>query len=262
MKISLIKYGTIGGLLLNLMLALTAALVCFFIYCYVYLGRVTHHGKFAKVPDLRGLSAEELPGVLKEKHLRFDIADSAYDEKLPPHTVMYQFPKADAQVKIDRLIHITLNSGKAPTLPMPDLVDKSFINAKVVLESSSLKLGKVTYAPSPYPYLVLAMQRDGLPVNSGDRLPKGAVIDLIIGDGGARGDMTMGNLVNETYERALLKLKGWRLNLGTVSVVEGQDTTGREAFVVRQNPVAGDSVRTSSPIDLWIAPAGYKIPKE
>lgn len=262
MNIPILKYKTFGGLLLNLALAGTISLVCLFLYFYVYLGSVTHQGQHVVVPDLTGMSAEDLPEFLKKNHLRFDVADSSYEEKLPPRTVVYQFPKPGAHVKIDRLIHITLNSENAPTLPMPNLVDKSLTNAKVVLEGNSLKLGKISYAPSPYQFLVLAMQCNGSPVKAGERLPKGSVIDLVVGNGGAQSGTVIGNLVMETYERALLKLEGWNMKLGNVSVVEGQDTTGVETFIVKQKPAAGDSVRVGSPVDLWIAPVGYKIPKE
>lgn len=262
MKFSIFKFNTVGGLLLNLALAFLIPMIFFFLYFYAYLGSVTHQGQHVSVPDLTGMSVNDLEAFLKKNQLRFDVADSSYEDRLPPNTVVYQFPKPGARVKIDRLIHITVNSEKAPTLPMPNLVDKSLTNAKVVLEGNSLKIGKISYASSPYQFLVLSMTRNGKPVKAGERLAKGSVIDLVVGDGGMQANMVVGNLVRESYERALLKLRGWNMKLGRVLVVEGQDTTGVKTFVVKQNPAAGDSARFGSPVDLWIAPQGYKIPKE
>ena len=68
--------------------------------------------------------------------------------------------------------------------------------------------------------------------------------------------------MSDTYERALFKLAGWNLHLGKVQIPEDADTTGIEPFVFKQYPIAGDSVRVGDPVDLWIAPKGYKLPEE
>ncbi|MGC4020544.1 MAG: PASTA domain-containing protein [Cyclobacteriaceae bacterium] len=58
------------------------------------------------------------------------------------------------------------------------------------------------------------------------------------------------------------KLEGWNLHLGRVEIAEGADWTGVAPFVIRQEPLAGDSVRVGDPINLWIAPKGYKMPEK
>jgi eukaryotic-like serine/threonine-protein kinase len=89
-------------------------------------------------------------------------------------------------------------------------------------------------------------------------VPKGAIIDLVVGDGNGPADFTVGNLIGDTYQRALLRLANWNLLLGDVQIPDGVDTTGVEVFVFRQMPLAGDSVRMGDAVDIWIAPKGYR----
>ena len=47
--------------------------------------------------------------------------------------------------------------------------------------------------------------------------------------------------------------------LGQVQVLPGVDTTGTDAYVYRQLPAAGDSVRIGQPIHLWVGPQGHAL---
>jgi beta-lactam-binding protein with PASTA domain len=144
---------------------------------------------------------------------------------------------------------------------MPDLVDRSLINAEVVLKSNELVRGRIIYEPSPFQNLVKEMQFEGKPITPGTRIQKGAIIDLIVGDGNGPADFVVGSLIGDTFERAKFKLGGWDLHLGKVQIPSGIDTTGIEIFVFKQYPLAGDSVRVGDPIDLWIGPKGYVDPE-
>lgn len=259
--LSFFKKDSIGGLLANAGLAIGVVLVISVIYFYIYLPNVTNHGESITVPDLTGMKLEELEAFLKEHDLRYDFNDSAYSAEYPPLTVLRQFPKAGSKVKLNRVVYVSLNRVTPPTLPVPDLVDRSLINAEVVLKSNELVRGRIFYEASQFQNLVLEMRYEGKPIAVGTRIPKGSVIDLVVGDGNGPADFTIGNLEGDSYETALFKLKGWNLHLGKVEIPEGIDTTGIEPFVYKQLPLAGDSVRVGDPVDLWIAPKGYKEPE-
>jgi len=231
------------------------------VYFYIYLPNVTNHGESVTVPNLNGIKVEELEKFLKEHKLRYSVNDSAYTDTLPPLSVLRQFPAPGAQVKENRVVYVSLNRVSPPTLPMPDLIDGSLLNARAVLKSNELKIGKIYYEPSPF-RIVREFRYHGKPIAVGERLPKGSVIDLIVGDGYGPADFTIGNLVGDSYETALQKLLGWNLHLGKVELAEGADTTGVAPFVFKQEPLAGDSVRVGEPVHLWIAPRGYKLPEK
>jgi len=159
-----------------------------------------------------------------------------------------------------------VNRVTPPTVPIPELVNNtnisSRINAEVVLRSNELKIGRIILEPSPFLNLVNELRYQGKPIAAGTRVPKGSVIDLVVGDGNGPADFTIGNLVGDSFTRAKFKLEGWNLHLGRLQIPEDVDTTGIEIFVYKQFPLKGDSVRVGDPVDLWIGPKGYKEPEE
>jgi beta-lactam-binding protein with PASTA domain len=241
-------------------LGIVASVLLFFciVYFYVYLPSITNHGEFVQVPDLKGVNVEELEKFLKDHKLRYMVNDSSYSDTLPSLSVLRQFPAPGSKVKKNRIIYVSLNSISPPTLPMPNLTDGSLINAKAVLKSNELKLGNIYYEASPFKNLVKEFRFHGLPIAAGTRLPKGSVIDLVVGDGNGPADFTIGNIVGDLYETALEKLAGWNLHLGKVELAGGADTTGVAVFVFKQEPLNGDSVRIGDPVNLWVAQKGYK----
>jgi beta-lactam-binding protein with PASTA domain len=256
-----LKEDSVGALLANLAIMLGILFFILIIYFYIYLPNTTNHGDFVDVPDLKGVKVDQLEDFLKKHNLRFAVNDSAYTDTLPPNSVLRQFPVAGAKVKEHRTIYISINRITPPTMPMPDLTDGSLVNAEAILKSNELKVGRVLYEPSPFKNLVREFHYGGKKIEPGARIPKGSVIDLIVGDGYGPADFTVGNLIGDTYERAKLKLEGWNLHLGRVEVPADGDTTDVVAYVYKQSPQAGDSVRVGDPIHLWIAPKGYKEPE-
>ena len=244
--------------------AIVIGILLFFsiIYFYIYLPNITNHGEYVVVPDLKGIKEEELEGFLEKHKLRFSVNDSAYTDTLPALTVLRQFPISGAKVKENRIVYVSLNRISPPTLPMPDLTDGSLVNAKAVLKSNELKLGRIYYEASPFKNLVREFRYHGKPIVAGTRLPKGSVIDLVVGDGFGPADFTIGNVVGDVYETALRKLSSWNLHLGNVEIMQGADTTGTVPYVFKQYPLSGDSVRVGDPVDLWLAPKGYKEPEK
>jgi beta-lactam-binding protein with PASTA domain len=256
-KKGIFKSTSVRGLLVNMAIPLGIIAVIAIFYFYVYLPGVTNHGESVTVPDLTGMRIEELDSFLAQHDLRYSVNDSAYSSEYDPLTVLRQFPKAGSNVKENRMIYISVNRVTPPTLPMPDLVDRSLINAEVVLKSNELVRGKIIYEPSPFQNLVKEMQHGGITIAPGTRIQKGAVIDLVVGDGNGPADFVVGSLIGDSFERAKFKLGGWDLHLGNVEIPEGIDTTGIEIFVFKQFPMPGDSVRVGDPVDLWIGPKGY-----
>lgn len=251
-----------GSALANMIIVFSILLLLSVSYFYIYLPNSTNHGKTVTVPDLKGMKIEELDSFLAQHKLQYELNDSAYSSDFPPLTVVRQFPKEGSSVKEERKIYISINRVSPPTVPIPDLVDRSRINAEVVLKSNELTRGRILFEPSPFLNLVKELRYQGKPIAAGVRVPKGSVIDLVIGDGNGSADFTIGNLVGDAYEQALYKINGWNLHLGDVEIPEGIDTTGIVPFVYKQLPLPGDSVRVGDPVTLWLAPKGYKEPEE
>ena len=257
-----IASSTLGGMLLNVAIALSTLFVISILYFYLYLPNTTNHGETITIPSLEGMELTKLDGFLSGHDLRYEVSDSSYSEDFPPLTVLQQFPKPGSKVKENRKIYVTVNRITPPTVPLPDLVDRSRINAEVVLRSNELRRGHIILQPSPFLNLVKEMRYLGKQVEAGTRVPKGAVIDLVVGDGNGKTDFRIGSLIGDSYERVLFKLQGWNLHLGNIEIPAGIDTTGTSPVVFKQYPEANEMVRVGDPVDIWIAPRGYEIPDE
>jgi len=252
----------LGSVLLHLAISIGVLLLISICYFYIYLPSVTNHGESITVPNLTGKSMEELQGFLSEHDLRYEVSDSAYSQDYRPLSVLLQFPKAGTKVKEGRLIYVTINQINPPTVPLPNLVDGSRINAEVVLKSNELRRGQIILKPSPHLNLVKEMRYQGKIILPGTRIPKGSAIDLVVGDGNNSKPFAIPNLVGKSYEDALVNIMGWDMYLGNVQIPDGIDTTGVESVVYKQYPAFGDSVSMGGAVDLWIAPRGYKAPEE
>lgn len=255
---NLLTKKSLASLITNIVVAAFILVVISISYFYIYLPAITNHGETITVPDLQGMNVEELDAFLLNRDLRWAVDDSAYSEDHPALAVLRQFPKPGSKVKENRMIYVSVNRLTPPTVPLPDLVDRSRINAEVVLKSNELRRGNIILITSPFLNLVKEMRYQGNVVLAGTRVPKGASIDLVVGDGYGPRDFVIGSLVGDTYERALFKLMGWNLHLGNTEIPVEVDTTGIEIYVYKQYPLPGDSVRVGDPVDIWIANKGYK----
>lgn len=256
---SFFQGNTLGSVLSHLGLALGIILLFGIAYFYIYLPSSTNHGDELNVPDLTGLGISQIDGILNPMMLRYEVGDSSYSSNYPPLTVLNQYPKPGQKVKENRKIIVTINRSSTPTLPIPDLVDRSWDDAEEILKSIELKRGKKLLKRYPFDDLVLEMRMNGRVLTPGDRVSKGSVIDLVVGDGAGPRDFVINNFVGLPYQNVLLRLGNLSLHIGSIQIPEGVDTTGIISYVLKQSPTGGDSVSIGDPIDLWIGPRGYEL---
>lgn len=262
---SLFQGNTLGSILATLGITIGSLLLLGVCYFYIYLPNTTNHGEEVTVPNLTGLNIVQLEAILAPFNLRYEVGDSSYSASHPPLTVLQQFPKPGHKVKENRKIYVSINRSTTPTLPVPNLLETgggSLANAKAVLKSNELIPGKIIYQHSPFRDLIIEMRWNGRIIQPGSRVPKGSVIDLVVGDGGSPKNFVMGNFIGIPYQNALLRLETQSLHLGNVQIPADVDTIGIVCFVLKQFPAAGDSVSIGDPIDLWIGPKGYKLEDE
>ena len=248
------KTETIGDFLKHVGISFGILFFVAILYFYIYLPNATNHGDHVTVPDLLGMPSEQLDSFLAAANLRFEISDSAFSEDFDPLAVIRQFPQAGSVVKPDRKIYVSINRIDPPTVPLPDVVEQSLINASAILKSNELRLGKIIYMPSPFSDLVLEMQVNGAKMEIGWRVNKGTVIDLLVGDGAGPNDLALINLIGFDLKSALTMLSEYNLHQGNIIIADDADTTGVESFVFKQEPKPGDSVRVGDPVNLWIHP--------
>lgn len=83
------------------------------------LGVLTQHGKSMKIPSVTGKSMEAATKTLNDQGFDVKIQDSVYLDNAAPLMVTRQFPEADAVVKINRTVYLTVNRSVPPMLLPP-----------------------------------------------------------------------------------------------------------------------------------------------
>lgn len=247
-----IPHNTIKGLLIHILIIIVLIIAGMLVFFYSLLPGMTNHGETITVPQLEGIHMDDIDEYLTKRNLRYEVNDSTYSDEYPPLTILRQFPKAGSKVKENRKIFISVNRVEPPTVPVPELVDRSLINAEAVLKSNELKRGEIIYKPSQFLNLVLEIQIDGKKIEEGTRIPKGSTIDLVVGDGYAQSTFKAPNLLGYEYKDGRLIVLGSSLELGLITLAG--DTVGAKSVIYKQDPPAGHLVKIGDVVDLWIAP--------
>lgn len=236
--------------------------VLFFVYRY--LDNYTQHGETITVPDLRGMQPELLEDFLSDKHLRFEIIDSSvFDIKKARGAVIDQDPPADSKVKENRTIYLTVNKMVPLQVKMPNLVDASYRQAEAVLQTYGLKVGELIYRPDMAKNAVIGQQQRGREIRPGTMIQRGAVIDLILGDGLGDTKVEIPDLSGMTINEAEEALKSAMLNKGAVIPDETVKDT-LHAKVYKQIPAFSKNIflNQGASIDIFVTQSEKKIPNK
>lgn len=220
------------------------------------LGFLTKHGKILKIPSVRGKSMSEAIKILNDHDFDVEIQDSVYIDTIPPLTVIKQFPAADAAVKINRTVYLTVNRSVAPLIIMPRLIG-SYRNAVLILKQFGLKLGDTAYRPDFAKNSILSQLYNGKEIRPGTKIPMGSTISLVLGSGLSNINMSVPDLFGMTYRQAKSHLDSMKIGLVVVVDLGLEDTLN--AFIYRQNPERFNDegkinrIRSGQFIDIWLS---------
>ncbi|MRT94848.1 PASTA domain-containing protein [Ancylomarina sp. 16SWW S1-10-2] len=222
----------------------------------------TNHGEEIEVPSLYGMSLEEGTNLIKETNLRYSIYDSVYNSVLPAGSIIDQSPKANAVVKRNRNIFLTINSLKPEQIRFPNLIDNSFRQAYEILSTNGFKIGTLKYVDSDFYNLVLYAEFKGDSLKQGDFIDKGTSIDLVLGKGNNVKVLTpelVGRHYNDAKEHILLS----NLNFGRITFDNSVSnlTDSLNAQVYQQSHAYEDQskITPGSKINIWLTTDSLKI---
>lgn len=160
------------------------ALISVFIilFCLIrYLSSYTHHGEFVEVPDFSDKRVSELKSFVQNKNVNYLIIDSIYDPSKTPGIVVKQDPFPKSKVKHNRNIYLYVTSMVAPQITMPKLTDRSERQAKLMILSYGLKIGKIIQKDADCNGCVIEQMVDGKSIQAGQPIKKGTIVQLIVG---------------------------------------------------------------------------------
>jgi eukaryotic-like serine/threonine-protein kinase len=225
-----------------------------FVSAYYWLGAYTNHGETIVVPEIRKKQMKDIERMLSDRHLKIKVADSSvFIIDKPGGMIVEQDPPPGTRVKENRTIYVTITKIVVPQVKMPAIIDVSDRQAEAILLSYGLKTGDRTYKPDLAKNAVLEVQLNGKILMPGDEVPKGSVIDLVLGDGYGNTEVKVPSLINLTYEEARFTLRASSLAVGAVIYNDDVKDT-LNAVVYRQQPAPHDSLvlRQGESVDLYL----------
>lgn len=187
------------SLLFNLS-AMGGILIVVFVLVSFALNVYTRHDEEIIVPNIKGIPSGAAVRKLESMGLRTTVDDSVYVKALMAGAIYEQSIQPGDKVKEGRLIHLTINSGSAPQLILPDIADNSSLReATTRLISQGFKLGPVEYMKGEKDW-VYEVKCHGRNIGAGSRVNAEDLITIVVGDGTYYDEDT--NIVGDSAEQS------------------------------------------------------------
>lgn len=143
----------------------------------------TRHGEAIVVPNVKGMSVNEVEKIFRNRGLECVVSDSSYVKDKPFGVVLDLNPSVGQKVKEGRTIYLTINTLSTPLKKVPDVAENSSVRqARAELIAAGFKLteDRMVNGEKDWVYGVVYQGRQ-LPM--GDKVPIGATLTLMVGDG-------------------------------------------------------------------------------
>ncbi|MDO3695575.1 PASTA domain-containing protein [Wenyingzhuangia sp. chi5] len=151
-----------------------------------FLHSYTNQDQKIEVPNLIGLTVDEVKVVLDDRKLDYELLETgSYNPNIPKEAVLEQLPVAGQIVKEKRKIYITINPDGYANAPIPPFYGRTKKEIEQLIINSGFKVGQYEEIDD-IGTVVRKLKFKGQELKSGDQLPKMSVIDVIIGNGQLR----------------------------------------------------------------------------
>lgn len=167
---------------LNL-IAMMAVVILLLFGVLKWLDVYTRHGEAVVVPDVKGMTVGEAEMLLRNHGLVCVVSDSNYVKNKPAGSILELTPSAGQKVKEGRTIYLTINTLNVPLRLVPDVADNSSVRqaqAKILAAGFKLSESELISGEKDWVY---GVKYKGRQLSMGDKVPVGATLTLLVGDG-------------------------------------------------------------------------------
>jgi len=224
----------------------------------IFLAIGTKHNREIAVPDFSNMSISDAEKLADRTRLRLDVTDSIFNKHMERGAVFSQNPVAGSHVKKGRRILITINALQPQTVEMPDLVGYSLRQAKTVLQSKGLQVGKLAYQSDIATNNVLDQS-----IEPGEMVETETKVHLVLGLNPENEITYVPHVIGYTYTTAADAIIESSLNIGRVRYDETVETyeDSLQAVVYSQSPYGGENspCRIGSSVSLTLTKSAAKI---
>lgn len=196
------------------------------------------------VPDLRNLSADQAKQLAEDKDLRLRIVSNQPHMSIKEGIVISQNPEVGDEVAKDTELKVVVSSGP-PQAKVPELVGLQLDEAKIRLEESQLRLGKLTRKHSSELEEGTVMEQTP---ESGKQVNRSAQVELTISLG--REPIAVPFVYNRPEEEAqeILEKAGFR-----VTVDRRNSSTIPEGTTIQTVPEANRMAPHGSTVTIVVS---------
>jgi len=253
----MLRFITGKPLWVNILFAIVLVFILLFLFL-LSLDFFTRHGKTLTIPAVMNMPYSQAEKILKDQGFDIEIQDSLYSDTAAPLSVLRQFPEADAVVKQNRTVYLTINRAVAPTIEMPNLEGMSFRTAQLVLKQYGLKVKDTVFRPDFAKNSVLEQQYNDERIKPGAKIAMGSGITLVLGSGLGEAEFNVPDLYALSYSEALMLLQTMGLSVNAV-IPDPDVKDTANAYVYRQSPERFtydnryNRIRAGQTIDLWLS---------
>lgn len=238
-------------------------LLSLFLFVSIFLRIYTHHGQAFSVPDVRGMSVEEASRALEKYSLRPLVIDSVFVAGAVKGSIVEQNPSPNFKVKAERTIFLIINARNPEIVSLPGLNGITMRQARAILETRGLRVGRISYLPDIAQNSVLSASWKGKKLQPGDKITKGSAVDLVLGKGLGSESSEIPSLIGLDLRQAQNRITDAYLNTGAVnfdnSVMTALDSVQAVVFKQRPESSPGTRIAMGAFVDIWLTADSTKI---
>jgi len=232
----LIRSNSISQVFVHIgIVVLTFAIILLIIF-YNYLPFVTKHNETITVPNLVGVSVENIESKLQEAGFELIVQDTIYSKEYQPFTIIDQKPVAGTKVKQGRKIYLIISPKTPPKVRMPKLDGLSYQMGIAKIKTMQLEVGAIRFRPDIAKDAILGQEINGRPVKENELVQVGTTIDLVVGSGVGDEEIDVPDMEGLSLEDAKSVLETNGLQLGHIT--ENPNADEPNGVVIRQSPPA------------------------
>ena len=237
----------------------------YFLFNAVVMPSYTRHDASTSVPNVLDRSYKDAREVLEAQGLAVERQVGRYNPRVPQNQVVDQNPPPNALVKPGRRVYLTVNSGTAPIVSVPDLSGTSLREARNRLTNLGLEVGqeRVDSIPSPYAQTV-TRQRPA----AGDSLKKGTTVDIWYSRGLGDEQVTVPDVrgvrvlvAEDLLLRRKLRSVVINANASTENASSDEERKAERLWVRQQSLQPGSTVRSGTEVRLFATPDSSAVPQ-
>lgn len=147
------------------------------------LNTYTRHGEAVIVPDVKGKTVQEAQVYFINEDLTCMVTDSTYVKDQPAGIILEHNPQSGQKVKKGRVIYLTINTLSIPLQAVPDVADNSSLRQAIArIQAAGFKLIESEYINGEKDW-VYGIKYNGVMLATGEKVPAGATLRLVVGDG-------------------------------------------------------------------------------